>query len=213
MFTNRESAGRQLAQKLNDFKGENAVVLAIPRGGVGVAAEIAKELDLPLGLIIPRKIGAPGNPELAIGAVAGEGDTFLNEGLIKTLGVTEDYLQSEILRQVAEIKRREEIYLQGHKQPDVHGKIAIVVDDGIATGSTAIAAVRAIKKQDPEKVVLAVPVTPSESKRLLEQEADELVVLDVPAEFYAVGQFYESFEQTTDEEVKELISDNRSANG
>ncbi len=210
MFANRESAGRQMAQRLNDFKGKNAVVLGIPRGGVVVGAVVAKELGLPLGVIIPRKIGAPGNPELAIGAVAGEGITFLNQRIIKTLGVSEQFLQDEIQRQVREIKRREENYLQGYGQVEIQGKIAIVVDDGIATGSTAIVALRAVKKQNPEKVILAVPVAPLDANKLLEDEADEVIVLDTPPVFYAVGQFYESFEQTTDEEVKKLIADSRS---
>ncbi len=209
MFANRESAGSQMAQRLNDFKGKNAVVLGIPRGGVVVGAEVAKELGLPLSVIIPRKIGAPGNPELAIGAVAGEGITFLNQRIIKTLGVSEQFLQDEIQRQVREIKRREENYLQGYGQVEVQGKIAIVVDDGIATGSTAIVAIRAVKKQNPEKVILAVPVAPAEANKLLEEEADEVIVLDTPPVFYAVGQFYESFEQTTDEEVKKLIAESR----
>ena len=209
MFANRESAGSQMAQRLNDFKGKNAVVLGIPRGGVVVGAEVAKELGLPLSVIIPRKIGAPGNPELAIGAVAGEGITFLNQRIIKTLGVSEQFLQDEIQRQVREIKRREENYLQGYGQVEIQGKIAIVVDDGIATGSTAIVALRAVKKQNPEKVILAVPVAPLDANKLLEDEADEVIVLDTPPVFYAVGQFYESFEQTTDEEVKKLIAESR----
>lgn len=206
MFINRQDAGRQLAAGLSGLKDQEAVIMAIPRGGVVVAAEVAKKLNLPLGLIIPRKIGAPGNPELAIGAVAGEGVTFLNQQIIQALGISQAYLDQEIKLQVEEIKRREESYLQGKKRLSVEGKIAVVIDDGIATGATAIAAIRALKQQKPSKTILAVPVAPQESKKAMESEADEVVVLQTPPVFYAVGQFYQSFEQTTDEEVKELLA-------
>lgn len=205
MFIDREDAGRKLAARLSYLKDEDAVVLAIPRGGVVVGVQVAKELSLPLGLIIPRKIGAPGNPELAIGAVAGIGAAFLNEQLIKTLNVSEEYIKKEIKHQLDEIKRREQIYLQGKSPIPVEGKIALVVDDGLATGATAIAAVRALRLQKPSKIILAVPVAPFDSKEALGKEADEVVVLDVPPVFYAVGQFYENFEQTSDEEVKQIL--------
>lgn len=209
MFINREDAGRQLAEKMSHLKGQKAIVLAIPRGGVVVAAQVAKELDLPLGLIIPRKIGAPANPELAVGAVAGDGATFLNQHVINTLGISKDYLEAETKKQVEEIKRREQTYLQGKAPLSVKDKIVLVIDDGIATGATAIAAVRALKQQSPAKVILAVPVAPQESKELLNSEADEVIVLQTPPDFYAVGQFYETFEQTTDEEVQQLLEGER----
>lgn len=204
MFQDREDAGSQLAKALDFLKGQDAVILGIPRGGVVVGAEVAKAFNLPLSVIIPRKIRAPDNPELAIGAVAGDGITFLKEDLILALSVTPQYLEQEINRQVIEIKRREKNYIT--KKEEITGKIVVIVDDGIATGSTAIAAVRAAKAQCPSKVILAVPVAPPEGKRTLEQEADQVVVLDAPETFYAVGQFYEHFEQTSDEEVKNLLS-------
>ncbi|TET53749.1 MAG: phosphoribosyltransferase [Actinobacteria bacterium] len=206
MFKDRKEAGNLLASELSYLK-DNSVIVAIPRGGVVIGAEVAKELKLPLTIIVPRKIGAPDNPELAIGAVAGEGSTFLNERIIKTLGVTNEYLTEEIRHQVEEIKRREKSYLRGKKSLSVEDKIAILVDDGLATGATATVAVRALKEQNPEKVILAVPVAPEESKLMLGKEADEVIVLQTPAMFYAVGQFYQFFEQTTDEEVKDLLEE------
>ncbi len=206
MFKDRKEAGKLLASELSYLK-DNSVIIAIPRGGVVIGAEVAKELKLPLTIIVPRKIGAPDNPELAIGAVAGAGSTFLNERIIKTLGVTKEYLDDEIRHQVEEIKRRENSYLKGKKSLSIKGKTAILVDDGLATGATATVAVRALKEQNPEKVILAVPVAPEESKLMLEKEADEVIVLQTPAMFYAVGQFYQFFEQTTDEEVKELLEE------
>ena len=206
MFVDRQDAGRKLGLRLSYLKGQNAVVMAIPRGGVVVASVVAKELSLPLGLVIPRKIGASGNPELAIGAVAGEGMTFLNDELIRALNINAGYIESEIKREVEEIKRRQNLYLQGKPQPEITNKIAVVVDDGLATGATAIAAVRALRGQNPSKIILAVPVAPEDSKRLLEKEADEVVILETPPVFYAVGQFYENFEQTTDKEVQGLLA-------
>ncbi len=206
MFKNRKDAGAQLSIALDFLRGQDAVILAIPRGGVVVAAQVAKELGLPLDLIIPRKIGAPGNLELAIGAVAGSGEPYLKRDLIRMLGVSEDYIQKETKRQVAEIKRREEIYLQKKSRVKIEGKTVVIVDDGIATGSTAIAAVRTVRQQNPAKVILAVPVASPEGKKALEAEADEVIVLEAPESFMAVGQFYEEFEQTSDEEVKDLLS-------
>lgn len=205
MFKDRIDGGRQLAQALSYLKGQNAAVLAIPRGGVVIGAQIAKVLNMPLDIIIPRKIGAPGNPELAIGAVAGEGVTYLKQDLIGLLHVGQEYLDGEIKRQVAEIKRRQENYLQGRKPVEIEGKTAVIVDDGIATGSTAIAAIRAVKAKKPQKTILAVPVAPPEGKEAVQAEADEVMVLQTPEPFYAVGQFYQVFEQTTDEEVRNLL--------
>jgi len=201
MFKDRRDAGRRLAEALKEYENTDGIVLAIPRGGVVVADEVASFLNLPLSLIIPRKIGAPGNPELAIGATAGSGKLVLNEEVIKYLNVSEEYIERATRKENAEIKRRENDYLQGKEIPNTEGKIVILIDDGIATGSTAEAAILAVKSNNPQKTVLAVPVAPPETIKRLSREADEVVILQMPEYFYAVGQFYETFTQTTDEEV------------
>lgn len=205
MFTDRTEAGKRLAERLSDYKGQDVVVLAIPRGGVVVAGEVAKGLSCPLDLIIPRKIGAPGNPELAIGAVAGEGKVMLNTQLKETLRVSSEYVEEEVQRQLAEIDRRRKRYLGDRPPVNLTGKTVIVVDDGLATGYTALAAVNAVREKKPEKIVLAVPVAPRDTYEHLVGEVDELVCLSIPEFFYAVGQFYLDFSQTTDEEVIEIL--------
>lgn len=205
MFKDRVEAGQKLALRLAGCRGQDAIALAIPRGGVIVAAEVAKELNIPLDLIIPRKIGAPGNPELAIGAVAGEGKVFINEPLAKSMHLPESYLQEEVRREVEEIGRRRQQYLGKRPSPDLRGKTVIIIDDGLATGYTALAAVRSVQSEKPEKVVLAVPVAPVETIKFLQTEVDELVVLETPAFFYAVGQFYRDFSQVSDREVIDIL--------
>lgn len=205
MFTDRTEAGRRLAERLLEYKEQDVVVLAIPRGGVVVAGEVAKGLSCPLDLIIPRKIGAPGNPELAIGAVAGEGKVMLNTQLKETLRVSSEYVEEEVQRQLAEIDRRRKRYLGDRPPVNLTGKTVIVVDDGLATGYTALAAVNAVREKKPTKIVLAVPVAPRDTYERLVGEVDELVCLSIPEFFYAVGQFYLDFSQTTDEEVIEIL--------
>lgn len=206
IFRDRKEAGRLLAKKLLSYEVENPVVFAIPRGGVIVAYEVAKELNCPLTLVIPRKIGAPYNPELAIGAIAPDGQMILNEELVKSLEVSEDFLQKESEKQVKESERRQRVY--GVQEfENLQGKTAIVVDDGIATGYTALAAVRYLETKKPEKVILAVPVAPPETVNWLKREVDEVVVLDTPVWFSAVGQFYENFEQVSDEEVLAVLKE------
>lgn len=205
MFIDRSEAGEKLAQRLSSYKNKNVVVLAIPRGGVIVGAKVAAALKAPLDVVIPRKIGAPGNPELAIGAVAGDGQVVLNEEIKRSLSISEEYLKEEIARQVDEINRRRRKYLGGRSPLSVKDKIAIIVDDGLATGSTALAAARAVHQGKPKKVILAVPVAPRDTCLRLESEVDELVCLNAPSLFYAVGQFYADFSQTTDAEVIEVL--------
>ena len=206
MFRNRVDAGRQLAKRLEgDYRGTDAVVLAIPRGGVVVANEVARALDLKLDLIIPRKIGAPGNPELAIGAVA-VGKAMINEPVVRELGIPESYIESETKKQLDEIARRRKLYLGNRSPISLKGRTAIVVDDGLATGYTALAAVDAVKQQNPRKTVLAVPVAPTDTCERLEKEVDEIICLESHELFFAVGQFYEEFSQTTDEEVIDILS-------
>jgi putative phosphoribosyl transferase len=207
-FRDRVEAGREVARALDRFEGQDVVILAIPRGGVEVAAEVARAHGWPLDTVIPRKIGAPGNPELGLGAIA-PGVRVLDERMLRTLGVTRDYLDREIAEQEEEIRRRAEAYRGGRPGVDVSGRVAVVVDDGVATGGTAAAALRWARSQGAERVVLAVPVAPAEAVRRLSKEADEVVCLDTPEPFMAVGQWYASFPQTSDEEVVSLLDQAR----
>lgn len=200
IFADRVEAGERLAVALARYKGADAVVLAIPRGGVIVGEAVARALGLPLDVVVPRKIGAPGNPELGLGAIA-PGVRVLDEWLIERLGVTEEYLEREIEAEEREIERRERVYRAGRPPVDFAGKVAIVVDDGVATGGTAIAALRWARAQGAARVVLAVPVAPPGSVARLAREADDVVVLETPEPFFAVGEWYRRFDQTTDEEV------------
>jgi putative phosphoribosyl transferase len=205
IFTDRRDAGRRLARALEEYKNTESVVLAIPRGGVVVADEVASFLNLPLSLIIPRKIGAPGNPELAIGATAGEGQVVLNNDVVRYLNISEDYIKNAVKKENEEIKRRQASYLHGESQPDLSGKNVIIIDDGIATGSTAQASIIAVKAKNPKKTILAVPVAPIDAASKFKGLLDDFVVLDTPVDFYAVGQFYKNFNQTTDGEVIEIL--------
>ncbi len=199
-FADRLDASEQLAKALVGFAGTDAVVLAIPRGGVIVGEVVARELGVPLDVVIPRKIGAPGNPELGLGAIA-PGVRVLDERLIHILRVSDGYLEREIEAEEREIERRQHVYRSGRPPVDVAGRIAIVVDDGVATGGTATAALRWAKAEGAAKVVLAVPVAPAAGLGRLSGEADELIVLAAPEPFYAVGEWYQRFEQTEDAEV------------
>ncbi|WP_152947657.1 phosphoribosyltransferase [Desulfofundulus thermobenzoicus] len=206
IFVDRVDAGRQLAARLRGICGRDGLVLAIPRGGVVVGAQIARELGLPLDVVIPRKVGAPHNPEVAIGAVTQDGTTFYNRTLLDFLGLGEDELQEQVELQKKEIKRRMLLYRGRVDYPDYSGRQVILVDDGIATGYTVLAALRWIRRQfAPGELILAVPVAPTDVVDRLGEEVDRLVVLLVPEDFYAVGQFYQDFSQTTDEEVITLL--------
>lgn len=205
IFADRVDAGARLAEALERFVADPCVVLAIPRGGVVVGEVVARALGAPLDVVVPRKIGAPSNPELGIGAIA-PGVRVLDPRMIELLGVTDEYLEREIETQEREIERRERAY-RGQRPPlDVRGKIAIVVDDGVATGGTAIAALRWARAAGAERVVLAVPVAPGRSIARLRDEADEVVVLSAPDPFSAVGEWYHSFRQTSDREVVEALA-------
>jgi len=206
LFNDRRDAGKSLARRLVSLDIEDPVVLGIPRGGVVVAHEVARTLHAPLDVIIPRKVGAPQNPELAIGAVAQDGTFVADEALVRSLGVSDDYLRAEIERQRAEIERRLSLYRRGRQAVAVSGRTALVVDDGIATGATVMASLRGIRSQNPARVVLAVPVAPPDTLERLADEADDIVCLASPEPFYAVGQFYRHFEQTTDDQVIALVA-------
>ncbi|MGD6806199.1 MAG: phosphoribosyltransferase [Candidatus Bathyarchaeia archaeon] len=210
-FGDRIDAGKRLAAALSDFAGRNGVVLAIPRGGVVVGYQIAEALDLPLDVIIPRKLGAPGNPELAIGAIAEDGTAVLDDELIRYLGVGRQYIYEEGERQKAEIGRRLKVYREGMPPQNLKGKEVIVVDDGIATGSTMKAALASVKNRGAASVTVAVPVGPPSTIEELKRRADHVVCLYTPEYFEAIGQFYANFSQTSDGEVITLLRMRREA--
>jgi putative phosphoribosyl transferase len=209
VFRDRSDAGRRLAEALPERLQGEAVVLGIPRGGVVVARVVADALELPLDVVVPRKIGAPVNPELAIGAIA-PGVQVWDRRLIRRLDVPDDYLREQVAAEEAEIGRRTEAYRRGRPAVELMGRTVVIIDDGIATGATAVAALRWARAHGAERVVLAVPVAPPETIERLEGEADDVVVLLSPPWFRAVGEWYERFEQTTDEEVVEALSGGRS---
>ncbi len=204
-FKDRVDAGKQLASELKDFSSKKGIVLAIPRGGVVVGYAIAKALNLPLDLIIPRKIGAPDNPELAIGAVAEDGTAILDQGLINYLDVSREYIKEETERQKQEIRRRLKLYRQDSSYPNLKGLDVIVVDDGIATGSTMKAALASVKNRGAASVTVAVPVGPPSTIQELNKIADRVVCPYTPEYFQAIGQFYIDFSQTSDEEVIKIM--------
>ncbi|EFL42972.1 phosphoribosyltransferase [Streptomyces fungicidicus] len=208
-FRDRRQAGRELAARLRERRDEGAlpdpVVLALPRGGVAVAAEVARALDAPLDVLVVRKIGAPFHEEFGVGAMAGDGVPVFDEDSLFRLGLSESDLAAVVARERAELRRREERYRQGRPPPDTRGRTVIVVDDGLATGSTARAALRALRARDPGRLVLAVPVGAAEGLALMRSEADEVLCLHEPAAFMAVGQWYEEFDQLTDEDVLDAL--------
>jgi len=205
ILADRVEAGERVAQALADRATDDAVVLAIPRGGVVVGEVVARALGAALDVVVPRKIGAPGNPELGIGAVA-PGVRVLDPRMIAMLHVSDAYLEREIAAQEAEIARREHAYREGRPAADVRGRVAIVTDDGVATGGTAAAALRWARSRGAARVILAVPVAPVASLVRLHAEADEVVVLETPHPFYAVGEWYRDFDQTSDAEVVALLA-------
>ena len=208
-FTDRVDAGKRLASALSNFSGKKGIVLAIPRGGVVVGYVVAKELNLPLDVIIPRKIGAPDNPELAIGAVAEDGTAILDNNLIKYLGVSREYIKEETERQKHEIERRLKTYRQDTSYPNLKGLDVIVVDDGIATGSTMKAALASVKNRGAASITVAVPVGPPSTIEELNEMADRVVCLYTPEYFQAIGEFFTDFSQTEDEEVIKLLRESK----
>ena len=207
-FIDRIDAGRQLAKALAHYKGQQPVVLALPRGGVPVAAEIATALNAPLDLLLVRKIGVPYQPELAMGAVVDGGApvTVRNEDVIALTHVTEAEFAAVRDKELTEIERRRQLYVGERPHPPLEDRTVIVVDDGIATGATTRAALRAMRERKPRKLVLAVPVAPTESLRDLRQEADDVVCLEDYEDFSAIGFFYSDFAQVPDNEVVALLA-------
>lgn len=206
-FADRSEAGRRLGERLARFKGEQPLVLALPRGGVPVGFEVAQALDAPLDVILVRKIGAPFQPELAIGAVVngGQAEIVLNHQLMADLGVAEGYIERERARQLEEIERRRQLYAAGRARSDARDRTAIVVDDGIATGATVEAALRAVRRAGPRRLVLAVPVAPPDTLERLRSQVDEIECLMIPDDLGSIGTFYGDFRQLSDDEVVALL--------
>jgi len=204
MFLNRTDAGRQLAEALSSYKGKDVVVFALPRGGVVLGEEVARSLGAPLDLIVVRKIGHPLSPEYAIGAITDDGDMVTNPEETATLDP--DWIARAATKELREAKRRRALFLRRRQPVDVKNKTAIIVDDGIATGLTLEAAMHQLRKQHPRKIVVAAPVAAADTVNRLRSEVDDLVVLEVPhGLFGAIGAFYQSFDQVSDEEVVELM--------
>ena len=206
-FPNRIQAGRQLAEKLDKYAGrEGVIVLGLPRGGVPVAYEVAKRLRAPLDVFIVRKLGVPGFEELAAGAIASGGVRVLNEDVMRAIPHADEAIEAVTARETTELERREQIYRKGRPPPELRDRIVILVDDGLATGATMRAAVKALRQGGAARIVVAVPVGPLDTCRELEEEADVMICLSTPEFFQAVGQYYEDFSQTTDEDVRELLA-------
>jgi putative phosphoribosyl transferase len=212
VFQDRRDAGRQLAELIRARAFERPVILGIPRGGVPVAAEVATMLDADLGVVVARKLGAPMQPELAIGAITANGSVYINEELVSEIGIDERRLHSIQTREVAEAQRRETQF-DGRKRPDVVGRPVIIIDDGVATGATAIAAVRSLKASGATPVIFAVPVGPPHTIAQLRREADEVICLYEEPDFWAVGQFYRDFGAVEDDEVEATLEAVRGVKG
>lgn len=211
-FSNRAEAGQLLAEKLLQYAGrDDVIVLGLPRGGVPVAFEVAQRLHAPLDVFIVRKLGVPGFEELAVGAIASGGVRVLNEDVARALPNADDIIESVTARETAELQRREQSYRDGRPPPELRNRTVILVDDGLATGATMRAAVRALRQRDVAKIVVAAPVGAPETCREFENEADEIVCAMAPEYFQAVGQYYQDFSQTSDDEVRELLA--RAAQG
>jgi putative phosphoribosyl transferase len=207
IFRNRIDAGRRMAEKLEHYVGRpDVIVLALPRGGVPVGYEVARALGAPLDVFLVRKLGVPGREELAMGAIASGGVRVLNEDVVSELGIPQHWVDIVAARELEELRRREAAYRDGRLAPDVRGKTVILVDDGLATGASMRAAVAALRKLGPAKIVVAVPVGASQTCDEFRDVADEVVCAETPDPFYAVGSWYADFDQTTDEEVRELLA-------
>jgi len=206
LFRDRVDAGQHLAGKLKKYADrDDVVVLALPRGGVPVASEVARELAAPMDVFLVRKLGVPGQEELAMGAIASGGVRVLNEAVVRGLGISDEIIEAVTEKEQRELQRRERAYRADRALPDVRDRIVILIDDGLATGSTMRAAVAALRKRHPGRIVVAVPVGAADTCADLREEADEVVCVRQPEPFFGVGAWYQDFSQTTDEEVRDLL--------
>jgi predicted phosphoribosyltransferase len=213
IYRDRIDAGRQLAARLSDYANRDEVlVLALPRGGVPVAYEVAKALHAPLDIFLVRKLGVPGHEELAMGAIATGGVRVLNDDVVSYLDIPADVIDAVAEIELAELERRERAYRGDRPEPEVQGKTVILIDDGLATGSTMRAAVKALRQQDPARIVVAVPVSASQTCDEYRMGVDEIVCAQTPEPFMGVGMWYRDFSQTTDEEVREILARSESPN-
>jgi predicted phosphoribosyltransferase len=208
MFRDRHEAGQILAEKLHEYCDRpDVLILALPRGGVPVAFEVAIALDAPLDVFVVRKLGVPWHRELAMGAIASGGVRVVNEDVVRSLGISDDIIDEVTEVELHELERREAAYRDGRPRPEIRGKVVILVDDGLATGSTMRAAVEAVLRLEPKRVVVAVPVGASDTCRELKEQADDVVCVQTPEPLFGVGSWYEDFSQTTDDEVRELLTE------
>jgi predicted phosphoribosyltransferase len=206
-FRDRNEAGRLLAEKLRMYATyPNVIVLALPRGGVPVGYEVAHALGVPLDIFLVRKLGIPGYEELAMGAVASGGVRVLNNQVVQGLGIPEYVIDAVAAWEMQELTRRERVYRGDRPKPDVSGRTVVLVDDGLATGSTMMAAIQALRQQQPARIVMAVPTAPPDTCQEMRTQADDVVCAITPEPFYSVGLWYQDFSQTTDEEVRELLA-------
>ncbi|MER7540803.1 phosphoribosyltransferase family protein [Streptomyces sp. NPDC097704] len=205
LFYDHRQAGEELALRLLEWAGDhdltNTLVLALPRGGVPVAAEVARALKVPLDVLVARKIGVPGHPEMGVGAIAGDDPPVYDTRTLRMLGLTEDDLAPDTARERAELHRREQLYRAGRPAPEIEGRTVILVDDGLATGVTARAALRRLRSGRPARLILAVPVCAPEAADAVQDDADDVVCLHRPSSFRSVGEWYEEFTQVSDNEV------------
>jgi predicted phosphoribosyltransferase len=205
MFADREDAARQLVEKLKALPLRDPLVLAIPRGGVATGAVLARELGADLDVVLSRKLRAPQQPELAIGAVGEDGEVYLNHRIEAAIGVDKAYIERERQFQIGEIERRKKLFRAARPQATIAGRSVILTDDGIATGSTMIAALHVVKSQKPHETIVAVPVAPPDRLKAIRPMCDQLICLLAPLDFYAIGQFYLSFDTVEDEEVVRIL--------
>lgn len=206
IFKDRKDAGQKLAAELSTYEGQkDSIILGLPRGGVVVAYEVADKLGLPLDIVVPRKIGAPGNEEYAIGAISEDGKPIIDEEAKNMSGASEEYINQTMKKERTEAQRRIKIYRGKRKALELKGKTAILIDDGIATGHTMLAAISSVKAKGAKKIIVAVPISSGESLQKIKKETDKVICLSTPITFIALGQFYQHFDQTKDEEVIKLM--------